>query len=45
MIALLPAFLTKAYVRGHLRNLAGRMVQVHPNHRDMSLTHWRRLIK
>lgn len=32
MIALLPAFLTKAYVRGHLRNLGGRMVEVKPYH-------------
>ncbi len=33
MIALLPAYLTKAYVRGHLRTLAdGRAIQVHPYH-------------
>jgi len=33
MIALLPAYLTKAYVRGHLRTLAdGRAIQVNPYH-------------
>lgn len=31
-LALLPIHLTKAFVRGHLRNLGGRMVEVKPYH-------------
>jgi hypothetical protein len=31
-IALLPIFLEKSFVRGHMRNLGGRMVEVKPYH-------------